>query len=238
LAGTGYRLLEGMRAEQKNDESTIEERLLQSVLRKDMSLPRDIIAIRERFLQKSPHDLLELLINTWCRDASEPRDRIFAFIGLLDEAEQTDSFIDYEKPVEHVYADATKMDIRRSGKLDALMLTSMSKPTSLALPSWCPDWSVCSDDTRTERLWVLRHYRYSTWTAGGSVTKFLGNSDPTVLELSGIVVGTVKTVSSMGDYVAQILKQIFSVEQQSGNVQEPLPLDIKQVLDEWDPHSQ
>jgi Heterokaryon incompatibility protein (HET) len=89
-------------------------------------------------LYRSFEDLLTLTRRCKCTD---PRDRVYALLGLLDQ--KYDIVPNYEKPVTEVYQDmflAFTKKQRAYGNLKLLAYCEMHDPAS-DIPSWVPDWS-------------------------------------------------------------------------------------------------
>lgn len=90
--------------------------------------------------------LLQLLLELRKRRATDPRDKIFSCLGLVNDASNDLNMKpDYQTPTENVYIGAAKAIIISSHKLDILGAISVKngkKETSLELPSWVPDWSI------------------------------------------------------------------------------------------------
>ena len=163
---------------------------------------RQIVATKQR-----PPDLLELL---WaCRHyrSTNPRDRIFALLGVSsllyghDSRHQLGFDIDYNMSVDLVYKTFTMSMI---AKYDDLRVLATRRPNRVYdnkfLGSWCPDWSALDDGVSLlykQRQWSGRQIRYS---AGGD----LKPSDKTAmlnpalsmghLVLSGYILDTVSAV--------------------------------------------
>lgn len=115
---------------------------------------------QDRFAYSPPEDkprdvsLENLVFDTWHFLATDPRDKIYGVYGLLNKkaqneresGEKEDEALwraDYTKPVEQVYAEATKQIILDAGELrilSAVLDHSWRKIESL--PSWTPDYSV------------------------------------------------------------------------------------------------
>lgn len=88
---------------------------------------------------------LDLLFELRKRGATDPRDKIFACLGLVnDTSNELDVVPDYQSPIEHVYINAAKAIVTCSGNLDLLGVCSVNqrKESVLELPSWVPDWSI------------------------------------------------------------------------------------------------
>ncbi|KAI0535969.1 HET-domain-containing protein [Xylaria digitata] len=80
-------------------------------------------------------------------EASDPRDKVFAILGLWrftrgNQTEQIDIWPDYKKNISEVYTEATTAAIQESGNLDILSLVEgPCREKTAQLPSWIPDYS-------------------------------------------------------------------------------------------------
>jgi hypothetical protein len=82
-------------------------------------------------------DLLRILLNVSPYRCSDPRDKIFAILGLIY---QSDITPDYRVPVISVYTGITAYMIQHCRTMDVLALAG-TKEKAFNLPSWVPDWS-------------------------------------------------------------------------------------------------
>ena len=91
--------------------------------------------------------LLQRMRNQQCRD---PRDHVYGVLGMTDLAKNSNDglLIDYSKPIDQVFRDATKAIIEETGRLDIICSAQRNPTTSdsgpawkARLPSWTPDWS-------------------------------------------------------------------------------------------------
>jgi hypothetical protein len=155
----------------------------------------------------SPAQILQFMVYWMGKNcnATDPRDIIYALLGLVG---GNDRGIrpDYSKPVERVYAEATKAFIGAYGLKDTKRLQCLSLACSNAserlsgLPSWVPDYR-----RETGRLQLLlagtdrtSAVQWPNFCAGGddARTDLLPPPGPDVFTLSvaGIQVGTVAAV--------------------------------------------
>ncbi|KAL2687874.1 hypothetical protein Neosp_005443 [[Neocosmospora] mangrovei] len=90
--------------------------------------------------------LLELLVQCRFRQASDPRDKVYALLGLIDaDLNKSYSFAieaDYGLSTNQGYCHAAQQLLLQSGDLD--VLGACTPTTNLELPSWVPDWSAPS----------------------------------------------------------------------------------------------
>ncbi len=83
--------------------------------------------------------LLAVLQRARHSSATDPRDMIFAVVGLSNASPEACLIPDYSKSVEQVYEETAEYLLRESG---LLLLSSVQNRSKIAdLPSWVPDWS-------------------------------------------------------------------------------------------------
>ena len=137
----------------------------------------------------SPSDLLRTLI--WNRQlyATDPRDKVYAFTGLLDAC--CPQFpIDYSRSVEEVYIDVVKYLLIETRRLDVIGVTqSMSKPPKL--PSWAPDWRHQPDSTSVN-LTRLRAMDPVFCASDLRPARYMFSDNDRTLTVAGFVVGVVE----------------------------------------------
>ncbi|MDA4132711.1 MAG: HET domain-containing protein, partial [Thaumarchaeota archaeon] len=117
--------------------------------------------------------LSDLLWNTWDREATDPRDKVFAMLGLVSEAAEGAAVMtelsrpDYAKSTAQVYRETARDIIRTEDSLDILVAAraSYSGPTDQNLPSWVPDWRRESDESRPT-LFVNRERLFTLYISG------------------------------------------------------------------------
>jgi len=81
-------------------------------------------------------NILTVLHNTQEAECTDPRDRLFAILGVVEDTEDVD--IDYSVPVQEVYRKWAERRMRRKGCLDVLGACADSSRSG-DLPSWVPD---------------------------------------------------------------------------------------------------
>ncbi|KAH7094369.1 heterokaryon incompatibility protein-domain-containing protein [Paraphoma chrysanthemicola] len=116
----------------------------------------NIEAIRFHFSHKTSSrrgDLLQLLMHSYLCGTSDERDRVYAFLGLV---ESYQVYPDYaSKTVDDVYTDAARSIMIHDGNLNVLLFAAYSRGTvSAILPSWVPDWTTPSKSDLGGRVWA------------------------------------------------------------------------------------
>ena len=76
------------------------------------------------------------------RNATEPRDHVYALRGMLDEEIAHSIHVDYLMSLGEVYAKAAKVSIEQDGSLAILGDVEYrgTQESKLEMPSWVPDW--------------------------------------------------------------------------------------------------
>jgi hypothetical protein len=133
------------------------------------------------------------------RQTSDLRDRVFAFLGIAGDVNSfRDEFreleVDYLKPVESVFADATRYSIRRDQRLDFLNNVYHKAPIVPSnWPTWAPGWK-----TEDRRSIVQKLEDGAEFTAGADTKVCLQKlSNKNVFVLEGLEVGQVKNTFSL-----------------------------------------
>jgi hypothetical protein len=127
--------------------------------------------------------------------ATHPKDRIYALLGLVEDMNlQQGGFpIDYTLTDEQVYIDVAKYIIVTLESLNILTLLrpEQAQKTRFKLPSWCPDWTL---DFQTNMLLsVASKNAYSA--ASDTNAKVSFRPDENVMVVTGIVIDTIKTLA-------------------------------------------
>lgn len=98
----------------------------------------DILQLERMSLQNAgAGQLSALLVQSRLRHASEPRDHIFALLGLVNDID-LDIDIDYAADLRDIYIQTASYCIEKEQTLDVLSLAGLHEENDL--PSWVPDW--------------------------------------------------------------------------------------------------
>jgi len=111
----------------------------------DFEFYNSVVAMKALPARETPaEELLDALLHTRRRDATDPRDMIFAVLGLVrDWVRDVDIRPDYRSIPSRVYTDAAAKIMLNSGNLDVLGACFPFENADVidGLPSWVPDWS-------------------------------------------------------------------------------------------------
>ncbi|KAI0864887.1 heterokaryon incompatibility protein-domain-containing protein [Xylaria cubensis] len=143
-------------------------------------------------------DLLWILWKVRDLDVTDPRDKVYSVLGLIDpeEAQMEGLDPDYTVSVEECYKRAALAIMSYTRNLDAL-LTDSDPGSQLNSPSWVPDWVYQKSPApisfiRNEERANPENIRYKQFRASTSDQwDAAGNVDGDVLRLSGYVFDTI-----------------------------------------------
>ncbi|KAK0634588.1 heterokaryon incompatibility protein-domain-containing protein [Bombardia bombarda] len=95
---------------------------------------------------KTPNDLVDLVLDSWTAQASDPRDKIFSLLGLTLGAPADGLVADYSLSMEHIYTGFAAFAIKKLGMTEILKYAGgyENYGKSKSLPSWVPDWNLLS----------------------------------------------------------------------------------------------
>lgn len=139
-------------------------------------------------------DFLSLLCKGRVCLATDPRDKVFAILPMLADAKAHNLEADYNKKMVQVF---TEIATWLASKVGISFLSCANRGSKISgLPSWVPDWSA---HFREEWMIGLGGKYYPLLAAGYTKavthTAFASNGAP-LLEVRGIVVDTIRTLSN------------------------------------------
>lgn len=155
----------------------------------------NIITLIPKPISKAPESLLYMLWITQHRKATDPRDRVFALLGLpTDLCSHELSFeADYHQSTIEVYRDLARFSILNLQSLDVLsyvchadsFLTSDS-------PSWCPRWDRNASWGRP-----LSEHGFKASAGEKAILREMDQSQHTI-SIQGVKVTSVEWTSQLG----------------------------------------
>lgn len=144
-----------------------------------------------------------------CRSsiATDPRDKIYAMIGLFNPPGGVDFTIqpDYRADVSKVYLDFAIKSLQATQNLD--LLSVPRAPPREGLPLWAPRWDpevpITISDVILKRIAATRQIAW----AGTQHYQPIFSEDHTRLKISGHIIGTIEAVSETVQSMPQIGNQ-------------------------------
>ncbi|KAK0130191.1 hypothetical protein ONS96_000715 [Cadophora gregata f. sp. sojae] len=162
------------------------------------SLPVHLLRFRNLFagLERRPIGLLEALTWTCSAKATDPRDKIFALLGLCYDASTYVPVPIYKQSLESIITDMTKKMMVVNRSLDYIMIrgTQGSAPIRgkkrklTTLPSWPSDWQALWSG---EDLNLMKHMSNGFKICSYDVNPVLSGSTNNTLCVRGLLSGTV-----------------------------------------------
>jgi len=117
-----------------------------------VSMEEAIFTIDSKAHSLQNQDFKELLSHSRNRDTSDPRDKIFAYIGLINPAYGI--VPNYSHPIDQVLINTTIKIIETENSLDILWHAAASEiQHTTNLPSWVADWRCKQDPLASEKLY-------------------------------------------------------------------------------------
>lgn len=142
--------------------------------------------------------LLELLLRSRWKLASDPRDKVFGLLGLSDLSSSTHPGLktDYNRTVRDVYIGGFQAIVDITSKLDILCFSAPAaiqwNPKAIlgtgrtVLPSWVPDWRTHGPSWASGKIGIS-----GNGAAGGTPASVEFRSDKGILCAAGFCIGTV-----------------------------------------------
>ena len=103
-----------------------------------------MVTCRRRYEMQEKVPLYHLLLDCQHFRCKDPRDRIYALLGLASDGAQEKIFPDYTKPIETVLEEAIRFMLQQEGGAVTMLLRAgVGYPkTCGVLPSWVPDLTI------------------------------------------------------------------------------------------------
>ncbi|KAK6823228.1 hypothetical protein RU639_006158 [Aspergillus parasiticus] len=116
---------------------------------------RSIESIRARWQSPERITLLQLLRQFSGREATDPRDKVYALLGLAKDEPTVEP--NYAASELDVFVD-TALDIISRSKSLGVLTGDFTMKNNYALPSWVPDWSSSLEASIQSRIESVKHY--------------------------------------------------------------------------------
>jgi hypothetical protein len=182
-----------------------------------------LVAARQEHLYRNPLDLYRLLSMADNFDATDPRDKVFALLGLTNPSSQLKA--DYGQSIAKVYTSAALNILEEHGDLRSFEWFDGHDDKSSDLPSWVPDFRLDSgyQTAPISTTPPLRNNSSRWYSASGSKHPGLGHNlrvtnGGQVLVLRGI---TFDAIKELGEAAPR--KNSFLINGESESLARVLP---------------
>jgi hypothetical protein len=147
---------------------------------------------RSRFLSntQAPITLYEALQWSHYAQATDPRDKVYALLGLTSDGHRIIPLPNYQQPLEQVFESMTTAMFATERSLDSICMRGLSCHED-GQPSWVPDWGNFWSKPRT----IQEDRVFKRKTSYPTVPIFR-IQEPGILETKGNVLGAVCALSS------------------------------------------
>lgn len=162
-----------------------------------------------------------LLILSRTSQASNPKDRVYALLGLLSPTETSapNSItipIDYRKPTWEVYSDAVSHIFSRGEGpyfLSGIHLPGICNPDGL--PSWVPDLSHQNAETATKPSGMQFHPPAGIMSASGAGAECMNGhrlADKRTLRVEGLLIDVIEEVTALGTSLGELVHRLAHLQ--------------------------
>jgi hypothetical protein len=153
-----------------------------------------ISMVRGRALQQFyPMDLLSNLVERRFCETTDPRDKIYALLGVAQDSKEVGPVPAYSSSVAEVYTITARRLIEKHG---LLVLSCVENQLEMGCPSWVPDWS----QTQREGFGSRRNNRDKVYNATGSSKPHFGNAGSAFkLSAQGMYFDTITSIGRYAD---------------------------------------
>ena len=148
--------------------------------------------------------LLKHLWNFKSRKCGNPRDKIFAILGICKDLRSGDITVDYSSSVVRVYSEVSKFIVMRDRSLKLLSACQSYGSNITDLPSWAPDWTI---DARFRPMRPITSWLGddqsetgrslgSRFNASESVARVQISADLRTMSVRGLLVGKISVLGT------------------------------------------
>jgi hypothetical protein len=150
---------------------------------------------RDRFqVKREPISLLDAMRWSYQTEATDPRDKIFALLGLCHDGATYVPVPNYKQPLEEIIADMSKTMMSFDRSLDLMCLKGTALEEQSKLPSWTPNWvNLWSGSLHSM---TVHETKFADWHITFPFNPVLNGSTTQILKVEGRFYGTIENRAS------------------------------------------
>jgi len=154
-----------------------------------------LVDFRDRFrVKREPISLLDAMRWSYQTEATDPRDKIFALLGICHDGATYVPVPNYKQPLEEIIADMSRAMMSYDRSLDLMCLKWSSLDEDGKFPSWTPNWAnLWSGSLHTM---TVHEADYENWHANFSFDPILEGSTDKYLKVEGRPCGLITQLTS------------------------------------------
>lgn len=163
-------------------------------------------------------DINNVLYPTRSLRCADPRDKLYALMGVCEVSESLKLYPDYTRSVRHVYTDFTRCLIEKEEDLSSILTAGLWNPrngTDICLPTWVPDYrGTHGVSTRYLAASYLGHFDATKGRDGFYLFPADNEGEHTRLKVRGLLFDTIKNnvTFEKGKEILQVIEALFDVE--------------------------
>jgi len=138
---------------------------------------------------RKPSYFLGLLKDSWNKESTDSRDKVFALLGLATDAHKSALLPDYSKSSTQIFKEAVDDLITREGNLD-MLTCGWNSDLLRDYPSWCPDWTATGRKERRAVAYYMNKNRFCS--SGNLQPAVIFSKNFSILLSPGVAVDTIK----------------------------------------------
>jgi hypothetical protein len=150
---------------------------------------------RDRFqVKREPISLLDAMRWSYQTEATDPRDKIFALLGLCHDGATYVPVPNYKQPLEEIIADMSKAMMSFDRSLDLMCLKGTALEEQSKLPSWTPNWvNLWSGSLHSM---TAHEANFADWHTTFPFNPVQNGSTTQILKVEGKFYGTITRLAS------------------------------------------
>lgn len=167
-----------------------------------------LLDIRDRLkVRKRPILLFDAIMMSHKSMATDPRDKIFALLGLTVDGSKLVPVPNYMHSLGDILRDMTRAMIVAERSLDLIFIRSLHAPNDPTMPSWVPPWLTNAEFSFWSKPMTVLEDRLLSGRSRFNEIPILPTSEPETVRVEGVILDDIFALSSaLGHKTNPLLK--------------------------------